>query len=172
IPIFVDGKKSTGDPGIHCCDNPRLQMGDCMSGSVVQRYQGKIADGAPLPHVVWIGFGRHDRRGNLYNVEVCNSVQMIGYKRKTRTPTVFESGDNRKWVRVDPKINRLISKLADVDEPAAFNRAYATPGQTQSCRWSDRQTLMPRSYRRAAQLIHHLHLSTTLVSKQFVRYLL
>ena len=28
IPILVDGKKFTGDPGIHCCDNPSLQMGD------------------------------------------------------------------------------------------------------------------------------------------------
>ncbi len=77
IPIFVDGKKFTGDPGIHCCDNPSLQMGDCMSGSVVQRYEGRTADGKPIPHVVWISFGRHDGRGSLYNVQVGNSVQMI-----------------------------------------------------------------------------------------------
>ncbi len=131
IPIFVDGKKFTGDPGIHCCDNPSLQMGDCMSGSVVQRYEGRTADGKPLPHVVWISFGRHDGRGSLYNVEIGNSVQMIGYNRETGATAFFESGDNRKWVRVDPKTNRLIGKLPGVDEPAAFNRAYATPGQTQ-----------------------------------------
>ena len=32
MPIYVDGEKSVGDPGLHQCDNPSLQIGDCMSG--------------------------------------------------------------------------------------------------------------------------------------------
>ena len=134
IPIFVDGKKFTGDPGIHCCDNPSLQMGDCMSGSVVQRYEGRTAAGKPLPHVVWVSFGRHDGRGSLHNIDdagMTHSVQMIGYNRETGATAFFESGDNRRWVRVDPKTNRLTGKLPGVDQPRAFNRAYSTPGKVQ-----------------------------------------
>ncbi len=41
LPIYVNGAKSIGDPGLHQCDNPSLQVGDCMSGSSVQRYVGK-----------------------------------------------------------------------------------------------------------------------------------
>ena len=134
IPIFVDGEKFTGDPGIHCCDNPSLQMGDCMSGSVVQRHEGRTADGEPLRHVVWVSFGRHDGRGSLHNIDdadMNHSVQLIGYNRQTGATAFFESGHNRKWVKVDPKTNRLIGKLPGVSEPAAFNRAFATPGRAQ-----------------------------------------
>ncbi len=134
IPIFVEGQKFTGDPGIHCCDNPSLQMGDCMSGSVLQRHEGRTADGKPLSHVVWVSFGRHDGRGSLHNIDdadMLHSVQMIGYNRQTGATAFFESGDNRKWVKVDPKTNSLIGKLPGVGEPKAFNRAFSTPGGVQ-----------------------------------------
>ena len=142
IPIFVDGQQFTGDPGIHCCDNPSLQMGDCMSGSVLQRYEGRTAVGKPLPHVVWVSFGRHDGRGSLHNIDdedMHHSVQMIGYNRQTGATAFFESGDNRKWVKVDPKTNRLVGKLPGVGEPKAFNRAFSTPrgNQCVQCHQAD-----------------------------------
>ena len=40
IPIYVNEVKYTGNPGLHGCDNPSLQVGDCMSGSSLQRYEG------------------------------------------------------------------------------------------------------------------------------------
>lgn len=86
IPIFVDGKKYTGDPGIHCCDNPSLQMGDCMSGSSLQRYEGKTRDGKQLPHVVWISFARHDGRDNVWKRDIPDSVQLIGHNKTTGAP--------------------------------------------------------------------------------------
>ena len=97
IPVYVDGKKFQGDPGIHCCDNPSLQMGDCMSGSSLRRYEGKTRDGKALPHVVWVSFARHDGRDNVFKTDVGDSVQLIGYNEKTGATAFFESGDNRKW---------------------------------------------------------------------------
>ncbi len=139
IPIYVNGKKFIGDPGIHCCDNPSLQMGDCMSGSSLQRYEGRTADGKPLPHVVWVSFARHDGRDNVFKTDVGDSVQLIGHNTKTGATAFFESGDNREWVRVDPKTNRLIGVLPGIDTPKAFNKAYVTPGRTQcvQCHQSD-----------------------------------
>ena len=131
IPIYINGERFQGDPGIHCCDNPSLQMGDCMSGSSLQRYEGKTRAGKPLPHVVWVSFARHDGRDNVFKTDVGDSVQLIGYSKKTGATAFFESGDNRKWVRVDPKTNRLTGVLPGIDDPQAFNRAYSTPGQTQ-----------------------------------------
>ena len=139
IPIFVDGKKYIGDPGIHCCDNPSLQMGDCMSGSSLQRYEGKTRDGKPLPHVVWVGFARHDGRDNLWKRDIPDSVQLIGHNKTTGATAFFESGDNSKWVSIDPKTNRMTGVLPGIDDPAGFNRAYSTPHTTQcvECHQSD-----------------------------------
>ena len=131
IPIYVDGEKFTGDPGIHCCDNPSLQMGDCMSGSSLQRYEGRTREGQPLPHVVWVSFARHDGRDNVFGTDVGDSVQMIGYNKKTGATAFFESGDNSKWTYVDPDTNRLLGKLPWIDEPEAFNRAFRAPGSIQ-----------------------------------------
>ena len=62
IPIYIDGVKTKGNPGLHCCDNPSLQVGDCMSGSSLQRYEGRTAYGKRLPHVVWVSYCRHEGR--------------------------------------------------------------------------------------------------------------
>ena len=138
MPIYVDGIKTIGNPGLHQCDNPSLQVGDCMSGSSVQRYEGMAADGTPLPDVVWAGFCRHDGR-DTDSFDVPDSVQMIGYNKVTGATAFFESGDNRDWTSVDPVTNRLTGKLPGVDEPDAFDKAYATPGRTQcvACHQAD-----------------------------------
>jgi hypothetical protein len=139
MPIYVDGVKTQGDPGLHKCDNPSLQVGDCMSGSSLQRYEGVAADGTRLPDVVWVSFCRHDGRDNDFGWDVPDSVQMIGYNKVTGATAFFESGDNREWTYIDPDTNRLMGKLPGIDEPPAFNKAYATPGRTQcvACHQAD-----------------------------------
>ena len=130
IPIYVGGVKTVGNPGLHGCDNPSLQVGDCMSGSSLQRFGGTTADGAPLPHVVWVSFCRHDGR-DTDEYDVPDSVQLIGYNTKTGATAFFESGDNTKWTYVDPSTNRLMGVLPGIDKPEAFNEAYRTPGKIQ-----------------------------------------
>jgi hypothetical protein len=139
MPVYVDGVKYVGNPGLHQCDNPSLQIGDCMSGSSVQRYEGVTATGEALPHVVWVSFCRHDGRDGVAGYDIPDSTQMIGYNTVTGATAFFESGDNSEFLRVDPETNRLLGKLPSVDDPDAFNKAFATPGQTQcvACHQSD-----------------------------------
>jgi len=138
IPILVDGVKTKGNPGLHCCDNPSLQVGDCMSGSSLQRYEGRTADGTLLPHVVWVSFCRHDGRDTA-EYDVPDSVQLIGYNTKTGATAFFESGDNKKWTYVDASTNRLMGVLPGIDDPDGFNTAYSTPGRVQcvACHQND-----------------------------------
>lgn len=138
IPIYVDGIKTLGNPGLHNCDNPSLQIGDCMSGSSLQRYQGKTAAGEPLPHVVWVSFCRHDGR-DTETFDMPNSVQLIGYNTITGATAFFESGDNSPWTFIDPGTNRLLGVLPGTDQPEKFNAAYSTPRETQcvECHQSD-----------------------------------
>ena len=123
-PIYVNGERSIGDPGLHQCDNPSLQIGDCMSGSSVQRYVGTNADGSTRHDVVWASFCRHDGRDDVFGFDIGDSVQMIGYNKVTGATAFFESGDNREWTYVDPETNRLMGKLPGIDDPEAFDRAY------------------------------------------------
>ncbi len=69
IRIRQDGKEIFEDPGLHACDDGSLQIGDCMPGSSLQRYEGKNADGTPRPEVVWVSFCRHDGRDDVFNVD-------------------------------------------------------------------------------------------------------
>ena len=130
IPIYVDGVKFTGNPGLHGCDNPSLQVGDCMSGSSLQRYEGVTADGKPLPHVVWISYCRHEGRPGTEDKD-WDSVQMIGHNTETGATAFFESGSNSEWIYTDPDTNRLMGKMPGTDDPDAFNRGYSTPADTQ-----------------------------------------
>ena len=138
IPIYIDGQKTIGNPGLHNCDNPSLQIGDCMSGSSLQRYQGKTAEGKSLPHVVWVSFCRHDGR-DTESFDMPNSVQLIGYNLLTGATAFFESGDNSPWTYADPVTNRLLGTLPGTENPDAFNAAYTAPQDTQcvQCHQSD-----------------------------------
>ena len=139
MPIYIDGEKFVGDPGLHQCDNPSLQVGDCMSGSSVARYVGSNADGTPRHDVVWASFCRHDGRGDDWGIEIPNSVQMIGYNMQTGATAFFESGDNKPWISADPDTNRLVGTMPGVDDAEAFDHAYATPGDVQcvACHQAD-----------------------------------
>jgi hypothetical protein len=62
VPLYMDGVQQYGILGKHI-DNPTaLGQETNPSGSVVNRYKGRTADGLPLPHVVWVVFGRNEIR--------------------------------------------------------------------------------------------------------------
>ena len=78
IPIYVDGVQQYGNFGTDC-DNPTRLGKDTFSGSVIQRYVGRTADGEPLSHVVWVAFGRNSSDDPS---RIVGSVQVIGYDTK------------------------------------------------------------------------------------------
>ena len=126
MPVTVDGVEVFEDPGLHACDKPSLQIGDCMPGSSLQRYPGTDADGTPRPEVVWVSFCRHDGRDDVVGFDMPDSVQMIGYNYETGATCFFESGDNRPWTSVD-ETNRLRGVLPGPADPE-FDEAYVVPG--------------------------------------------
>lgn len=136
MPMYVDGEQVHGL--LENCDNPsRLGRKNCMSGSVVQRYEGQRADGTPLPDVVWVAFGRN---ASGFNIGILGSVQMIGYHKVTGATAFFESSDRiEPWAYLDEETQRLKGEMPGVDEPEEFNRAYKTPRTVQcvSCHQND-----------------------------------
>lgn len=98
IPLYVNGVQKYGNLG-RSCDNYSMLGKDTVSGSVLQRHEGRTADGKPLADVLWVSFGRNSTRdpGN-----VLGSVQMIGYNKKTGATAFFESCDQiEPWVTLD-----------------------------------------------------------------------
>ena len=136
LPITVGGVEVFEDPGLHECDKASLQIGDCMPGSSLQRFEGRNADGTPRPDVVWVSFCRHDGRDDVVGFDMPDSVQLIGYNYDTGATCFFESGDNRPWTHVDES-NRLLGVLPGPDDPA-FDQAYTVPGvQCVRCHQAD-----------------------------------
>jgi hypothetical protein len=131
ISLYVDGVMTRGNLRNDCENPSRLGKG-CISGSVLQRYEGQTADGEPLPDVVWVSFGRNasiTRRGTTY---VNGSVQMIGYDQETGATAFFESSDKiDPWADVDPDTGRLIGAMPWIDDPEEFNKAFRTPRSIQ-----------------------------------------
>ncbi len=134
--MYIDGEQVHGL--FEDCDNPsRLGRKGCMSGSVVQRYEGQRADGTPLPDVVWVAFGRN---ASGFNIGILGSVQMIGYHRVTGATAFFESSDRiEPWAYLDEETQRLKGEMPWIDDPEEFNRAYKTPRTVQcvSCHQND-----------------------------------
>lgn len=139
IPIYVDGVKQTGKVGDNC-DNPTLlKPGITRSGSVVQRYEGRTADGKPLSDVVWVAFGRHAGIKFGSDFSLLGSVQMIGYNRETGATAFFESSDKiEPWISADPETERLVGVMPWIDDPEQFNKAYRSRnGQCVQCHQDD-----------------------------------
>ena len=135
LPITVDGVEVFEDPGLHGCDNASLQVGDCMPGSSLQRYQASNEDGTPRSDAVWVSFCRHDGRDTA-EYDVPDSVQLIGYNYETGATCFFESSDNSPWTSVD-ETNRLLGVLPGPDDPE-FDQAYMVPGvQCVKCHQAD-----------------------------------
>ena len=131
VPAYVDGIQATGELGSDC-DNPSRLGKGCISGSVLQRHEGRTADGTPLPEVVWVSFGRNGSYTRNGEIRVFGSVQMIGYHKETGATAFFESSDNiDPWVDVDPQTFRMLGALPWIDEPEEFNRAFRVPGTIQ-----------------------------------------
>jgi len=138
VLTYVDGVPVRGTTPREDCDNPTQIAGDCISGSRLQRYEGRTANGDPLPDVVWVSFGRHN---NAISPDTfLGSVQMVGYNMETGATAFFESSDAiMPWAYTDPETNRLMGVMPWIDEPEEFNKAYKTPGKVQcvSCHQND-----------------------------------
>jgi hypothetical protein len=127
IPLFVGGVRKYGNLG-RACDNPTFLGKETVSGSTLQRHQGRAADGTPLPDVVWVSFGRNSTRDPA---RVLGSVQMIGYHRKTGATAFFESCDKiHPWVTLDEGTLRMRGVMPWIDEPEEFNKAFVPPEPT------------------------------------------
>ncbi len=129
VPVYVDGVQAYGDLS-DSADNPSRLGKQTMSGSTLQRYEGRTADGETLPDVVWVSFGRN---GSFGPEDVIGSVQMIGYNKETGATAFFESNHTNleRWVSVDEGTLRMRGVMPWIDEPKEFNRAYVTPGNIQ-----------------------------------------
>lgn len=124
IPLYVNGVQTYGNLG-RSCDNYSMLGKDTVSGSVLQRYEGRTADGKPLPDVVWVSFGRNSTRNPD---KVLGSVQMIGYNKKTGATAFFESCDQiHPWVTLDEETLRMRGIMPWIDNPDDFNKAYVVP---------------------------------------------
>ena len=124
IPVYLDGVQVYGNRR-RACDNPGYLGKDTVSGSTLQRHEGRTADGKPLPDVVWVSFGRNSTRDPA---NLIASVQMIGYNRRTGATAFFESCDKVKpWVTLDEGTLRMRGVMPWIDDPAEFNRAFAPP---------------------------------------------
>ncbi len=140
IPLYVNGVQKHGALRSKELDNPNLQgKGFTSSGSVLQRYEGRTAEGKPLPDVIWIAFGRNEDWDGDQRRFV-GSVQMIGYNKKTGATAFFESRfrNLNDWVTQDKGTLRMRGKMPWIDRPKEFNRAYVpAPMQCVSCHQAD-----------------------------------
>ncbi|HAY81077.1 MAG TPA: hypothetical protein DCY79_14825 [Planctomycetaceae bacterium] len=148
IPIYVNGKKALGE--FSRCDNPTLLGGKTtLSGSMIQRYPGRTADGSSLPDVIWIAFAR---RGPD-SFRGIGSVQMIGYHKKTGATAFFESCDAlQPWVTVDPETTCMTGVMPSIDQPDAFNRAFRVPGVVQCVQCHQNDPFITDSFINAAKI--------------------
>ena len=140
IPLYINGVQKHGALRSKELDNPNLQgKGFTSSGSVLQRYEGRTADGKPLPDVIWIVFGRNEDWDGDQR-KFIGSVQMIGYNKKTGATAFFESRfqNLNAWVKQDKGTLRMRGKMPWIDNPREFNKAYVpAPMQCVSCHQAD-----------------------------------
>ena len=146
IPLYVDGVQKYGVIRSKAADNPNLQGKEfTSSGSVLQRYEGRTAEGKPLPDVIWITFGRNeDWDGN--HKDFTGSVQMIGYHKKTGATAFFETNwtNLNRWVTQDKTTLRMRGKIPWIDNPNEFNKAFVpSPMQCVSCHQADPFVINP-----------------------------
>ena len=134
IPVYRSGEQVYGN--FSSCDNPVLIGKATVSGSVLQRYEGRTAEGARLQHVVWIAFGRNSSSSPA---SIVGSVQMIGYNKESGATAFFESCDHLgPWVTMDQDTWRMRGTMPWIDNPEEFNRAFVpAPMQCVQCHQSD-----------------------------------
>ena len=151
LPLYVDGVKDIGI--LKHCDNPSRLGKGCISGSVLQRYEGRTADGKPIPEVVWVSFGRNSSFTYNGKTHVLGSVQMIGYHEVTGATAFFESSDKiDPWATIDPTTQRLLGAMPWIDDPDEFNRAFRTPEDVQCVQCHQNDPFIHNSFIDAAKL--------------------
>ena len=131
MPLYKNGVQVFGAFSETEIDNP-TRLGDItISGSAVQRYEGKRADGTPIPEAVWVALLRLQGDSNsLYNA----GVQLIGYNQNTGATAFFEAGNFEngaedyisEWIMADASGN-FSGLMPNTSNPADFNLAYITP---------------------------------------------
>lgn len=135
IPLYINGVQEHGALRSKELDNPNLQgKGLTSSGSVLQRYEGRTAEGKPLPHVIWIAFGRNEDWDGDQR-QFSGSVQMIGYNKKTGATAFFETRfqNLNDWVTQDQETLRMRGKMPWIDQPKEFNQAYVPVPAKEQC---------------------------------------
>lgn len=149
IPLYVDGVQTYGNLG-RDCDNPSFLGKATVSGSILQRYEGRSADGKVLPDVVWVSFGRNSSSSHD---KVIGSVQMIGYNRKSGATAFFESSDRiGAWVRLEKGTLRMQGTMPWIDDPQEFNKAFVPPGNVQCVECHQNDPFITNSFINAAKL--------------------
>ncbi|MDA1017826.1 MAG: hypothetical protein O3A00_25630 [Planctomycetota bacterium] len=149
IPLYVNGIRKYGNLG-RSCDNPTFLGKDTISGSVLQRYEGRTANGKPLKEVVWVSFGRNSSDNSKM---VIGSVQMIGYNQKSGATAFFESSDRiGPWVSLDDKTLRMRGVMPTIHEPDEFNKAFRTPGNVQCVQCHQADPFITNSFINAAKI--------------------
>ncbi len=96
IPVQVDGEDIWYDPDFYNCDNYSLQVGQCIPGSTINRFEGRTAEGEAMPEVVWAAFCRSQVAFAEPGSEMAfeNHVQMIGYNYETGATCFFNGRVN------------------------------------------------------------------------------
>jgi hypothetical protein len=122
IPIYIDGVQATGSFHFSDCDNPDRAGQGCVSGSVMMRFEGKTADGTPLPHVVWVAFARHSGGNDPKNLRG-SSVQMIGHNKESGATAFFESTNALEpWPAANPKPDACLELCRGSISPSSSTR--------------------------------------------------
>jgi hypothetical protein len=132
IPLYQNGTQVYGEFDNSEIDNPsRLGGKGTWSGSALQRYPGKRADGTPLADVYWVAFLRNTSSGPS---DIAGSVQLIGYNQSTGATAFFESPDilgvdylSNFVTAIDPSTLRLSGAMPGPNNPTEFNQAYIPP---------------------------------------------
>jgi hypothetical protein len=128
IPIFVGGKEVFEDPDPGQCDSTDFKK-NCRVGSRIGRLEGRDADGAPVPDVVWVYFCRSAGR-ELFEKGIV-SVQMIGHNTETGATCFLESPDavgnlvQAEYLHFDD--DGLLDSTLPGPGSAEFDRAWIPP---------------------------------------------
>ncbi|WP_145271816.1 hypothetical protein [Planctomycetes bacterium SV_7m_r] len=149
IPLYVKGVQRYGNLG-RTCDNPSFLGKDTVSGSTLQRYEGRTADGEPLPNVIWISFARNS--SSRFDA-VVGSVQMIGYNQESGATAFFESCDRiEPWVKLDKETLRMRGTLPGIEDQNGFNEAFRTPGAVQCVQCHQADPFITNDFINAAKI--------------------
>lgn len=133
IPLYQNGIQVYGVfSNNNTIDNPTRLGKSTISGSAIQRYEGRTSDGTPLPNVVWVAFLRNATESFS---SPQGSLQIIGYHQISGATAFFESSDlvSLYATSAEPITLKLSGVMPGPNNTAAFNQAYRTPPSDFQC---------------------------------------